>query len=159
MDQQLQRGHATLFMQSLKPVAVCQLHPTMHSESPTHTQTLGATAPACNRTHKDMHASPDTFGFFKITDSQACVATLACNRSHEGMLEQLESTHRELHATGEKLRSTEAQRIVSVRDAETLRAQLAEATNQATALKAALKQRCANKRGWGSDWDVLHDEA
>lgn len=61
------------------------------------------------------------------------------------MLEQLESTHRELHATGEKLRSTEAQRLVSARTAETLRLQLTEVSTENAALKAALKQRCVEQ--------------
>ncbi|KAG1662943.1 hypothetical protein FOA52_006696, partial [Chlamydomonas sp. UWO 241] len=66
---------------------------------------------------------------------------LFASKSHEGMLEQLESTHKELHATGEKLRSTEAQRQLAAREAEGLQQQLATAGMENAALKAALKQR------------------
>lgn len=56
-------------------------------------------------------------------------------------MESLEGTHRELDATGERLRSTEAQRITATREAESLRHQLGQLDLQCHSLQAALKQR------------------
>ena len=56
-------------------------------------------------------------------------------------MESLENTHRDLDATGERLRATEAQRITATREAEALRHQLGQMDLQCRSLQAALKQR------------------
>ena len=62
-------------------------------------------------------------------------------RSHQELMEQMESTSRELHVTSERLRGVEAQRIVAVREAEAQRVQLSTLESERKLLQAALKQR------------------
>ena len=62
-------------------------------------------------------------------------------RSQEELMESLESTHRELDATSERLRTVEAQRIAATREAESLRHRLEQAEQLGRSLQAGLRQR------------------
>ena len=61
-------------------------------------------------------------------------------------MESLESTHRELDATSERLRTVEAQRIASAREAESLRHRLEQAEQLGRSLQAGLRQRWVGRR-------------
>ena len=67
--------------------------------------------------------------------------TLVLARSHQELMEQMESTSRELHVTSERLRGVEAQRIVAVREAVAQQVQLSTRESERKVLLAALKQR------------------
>ncbi|PNH11227.1 hypothetical protein TSOC_001940 [Tetrabaena socialis] len=63
------------------------------------------------------------------------------SKGHQELMEQVESSTRELHATSDRLRSVEAHRLSSVREAESLRAQVARLEEQNKGLQSGLKQR------------------
>ncbi|KAG2449899.1 hypothetical protein HYH02_000005 [Chlamydomonas schloesseri] len=63
------------------------------------------------------------------------------SKSHQELMEQIESTTQELGSMSERLRSVEAQRIAAVRDAETLRARVTHLEALAADLQAGLKQK------------------
>jgi hypothetical protein len=62
-------------------------------------------------------------------------------RSHEELMEQLESTNRDLQLATERNRSLEAQHLAATREVETQRTQIAQLKLEAGALEAALKQK------------------
>ena len=61
--------------------------------------------------------------------------------SHEELMEQLESTNRDLFLTSERLRSVEAQRMAAVKDSEAHQLSIQRLETECRALQAALKQR------------------
>ena len=61
--------------------------------------------------------------------------------SHEELMEQLESTNRDLHLTSERLRKVEAQRLSAVREVEGMRLQVLQMELDRKAMQAAAKQR------------------
>ncbi|GAX73677.1 hypothetical protein CEUSTIGMA_g1128.t1 [Chlamydomonas eustigma] len=63
------------------------------------------------------------------------------SKSQEELMHSLESAHRELHTTSERLRSVDAQRLTFSRESEELKLQLAQAEKHIRALTAELKQR------------------
>ena len=56
-------------------------------------------------------------------------------------MDQVESTTRELHATNERLRQVEGQRLAATREADALRGQLLQLDSRNQGLQEGLKQR------------------
>ena len=69
--------------------------------------------------------------------------------SHEELMEQLESTSRDLQISTERIRAVEAQRLAANRELEALTQQFRQADVERKTLLAALKQR------WGQGRVVL----
>ncbi|GFH29407.1 uncharacterized protein HaLaN_28054 [Haematococcus lacustris] len=63
------------------------------------------------------------------------------SKSHEELMEQLESTNRDLFLTTERMRTVEAQRSVAVKEADTQRHLLQQLEAERKALQGALNQR------------------
>ncbi|GFR52416.1 hypothetical protein Agub_g14988 [Astrephomene gubernaculifera] len=63
------------------------------------------------------------------------------SKSHQELMEQVESTTEELRVTSERLRVVEAQRLASVRDAESLRTRSAQQEALIKEMQSNMKQR------------------
>ncbi|GFH15904.1 phosphotyrosyl phosphatase activator [Haematococcus lacustris] len=72
------------------------------------------------------------------------------SKSHEELMEQLESTNRDLFLTTERMRTVEAQRSVAVKEADTQRHLLQQLEAERKALQGALNQRYVHSASWRS---------
>ncbi|GLI62014.1 hypothetical protein VaNZ11_004589 [Volvox africanus] len=63
------------------------------------------------------------------------------SKSHQELMEQVESTTQELHKTSDRLRGVEAQRLAAVREAELLRARTEQQEDVINEARTSLKQR------------------